>query len=72
MKWPWGSPFTIEQRKETARVLLNVCHVIALGLIASPFIPGLAKRLALEDTIYGIFLVLFLYLLAMRLLKEKI
>jgi capsule polysaccharide export protein KpsE/RkpR len=71
VKWPWGSAFTTEQRKETAKMLVGVCQVIILAIIASPFIPELAKKPNLYDTLYGLLVFLFLYLVAMGLLKEN-
>ena len=70
MRWPWGSEFTTEQRQETAKVFLRVFEVIFIALIACPFIPGIAKRLTMNNTIYGYLLVLILYLSAMRLLRK--
>jgi hypothetical protein len=70
MKWPWGSIFNYEQRKETAKMLLGICQIIILAIIAGPFIPDLAKRLTLIEIIYGFILITLLYLIAMRLLKE--
>lgn len=58
-----------EQRKETSKILLRVCEVIVIALIARPFIPGLEKVLTIKDNMYGILLLLFLYLGAMKLLK---
>lgn len=72
MKWPWGSIFNLEQRKETAKVLLGVCQTIVLAIIASPYIPAIVKKLTIwDDNIYGSIASFILYLLSMRLLKEK-
>ncbi|MGH7203155.1 MAG: hypothetical protein ACREHC_01785 [Candidatus Levyibacteriota bacterium] len=70
MKWPWGTPISHEQRTETAKLLMNICQVIVLAILARPFIPELAKNLTFYDNMYGAILVIILFLVAMRLLRE--
>jgi len=60
-----------EQQKETAKILLRVCEVIVITLIARPFIPGLEKELTIDDNIYGLLVLLLLYLIAMFLIKKE-
>jgi hypothetical protein len=53
-------------------MLLGVCQVVILAVIASPFIPELAKTPSWSDNIYGFVIIIFLYLIAMRLLRTKL
>ena len=69
MKWPWGTKITKDQRKESAKFLLNLCQGIALGILLAQFVPGLGVKLSKSDLTSGFFLSAGLYLIAMRLLR---
>lgn len=70
MKWPWGSLFNEDQRKETAKLLLRIAEIVILGILATPFLPEVSQWLTLSDRMYGILLAGSFYILAMRLLRK--
>jgi hypothetical protein len=70
MKWPWGSKFSYDQRKETAKLFLGVCQIVVIALFAAPFVPEFAKHLSSGEIAYGAILITLLYLTAMKFLSE--
>lgn len=69
MRWPWGSEFNKDQRKETAKLLLGGCQIIFIALVGSSFVPQLGE-IEWFERIYGIIILVLLYTIAMRLLKD--
>lgn len=70
MKWPWRSKITEVQARELGKFMLTLCHTTIIGSVGYLFVPQSIVFVKIAMATLGMILSLFLFILAMRVLRE--